>query len=111
MIDKELRTQIIEDRLTKKRTVAQLTAEYGVSAASISRWTVEYLRKHDAHDLSDLATSTDQKLLKLREENEKLRAENEGLRIQYDTLQKLLMDIYNMNSSHVNLQSLPDATI
>ena len=106
MIDRVLRTKIIEDRVKKGRTVAELSSEYGVSPASISRWTGDYLKNHNAHDLSDLSTETDNMIRRLSEENKKLREENEGLRLKFDTLQKLLIDIYSVNSAQSPLDAL-----
>jgi transposase-like protein len=108
MINDALKQTIVMERVVDRKPIAALVDEYGVSPASISRWTNTYLKEHSLKlsDADDLITEGD--FEKVREENEKLRAENAALKVQYDTLKSMLMDIYRMNNAPEPLP-LPEA--
>ena len=107
MINDALKQTIVMERVVDRKPIAALVDEYGVSPASISRWTNTYLKEHSLKlsDTDDLITEGD--FEKLRMENERLLAENAALKVQYDTLQKLLVEIYKMNPGQVE-SPIPD---
>ena len=72
----EFKKKIVRLHLEEGRTYKSITAEYGVSKASISKWCNEF--SEECHTSPEAKAEYDnmKELLKLKRENEELRKEN-----------------------------------
>ena len=77
----ELKKKIISEVIEHERTYKSLSAEYGYSTGVISGWIKNYRKECQEND-------TEQKILRMMEENQKLRKENEELKKETDFLKK-----------------------
>lgn len=76
----ELKKKIVRLHLEEGRTYKSITAEYGVSKASISKWCAEFSEKCQAKAVADPSNPNEAELMKenlrIRRELEEARKEN-----------------------------------
>ena len=73
----EFKRKIVRLHLEEGRTMKSITAEYGVSKASISKWCDEFRNKCQDKSQDDPTATNDADLMK---ENLRLRRENEEMK-------------------------------
>ena len=73
----EFKKKIVRLHLNEGRTYKSITAEYGVSKASISAWCSEFSKECQAKAIADPETKNEAELMK---ENRRLRKELEDAR-------------------------------
>ena len=73
----EFKKKIVRLHLEEGRTMKSITAEYGVSKASISKWCEEFRNECQAKSQNDPTATNDADLMK---ENLRLRRENEEMK-------------------------------
>ena len=88
----EFKQQIVRLHIEEGRTYRSLTAEYGVSKASISKWCKEFSEECQQNASKNLTAQNDLELMKetrrLREELADARKENLFLKKQRDSSQR-----------------------
>lgn len=72
----EFKKKIVRLHLEEGRTYKSITAEYGVSKASISKWCAEFSKECLSNTEAKAEYDNMKELLKLKRENEELRKEN-----------------------------------
>ena len=72
----EFKKKIVRLHLEEGRTYKSITAEYGVSKASISKWCREFSGECQTSPETKEEYDSMKEMLKLRKENEELRKEN-----------------------------------
>ena len=84
----EFKKKIVRLHEEEGRTYKSITAEYGVSKASISKWCREFSEECQTSPETKEEYDYMKEMLKLRKENEELRKENLFLKKQRHSLQK-----------------------
>ncbi len=84
----EFKKKIVRLREEEGRTYRSITAEYGVSKASISKWCRELLEECQTSPETKEENDNMKELLKFKRENEELRKENLFLKKRRHSLQR-----------------------
>ena len=88
----EFKKKIVRLHLEDGRTYKSITAEYGVSKASISRWCAEFSEEYQTKAIANPNNPNEAELMKenlhLRRELEEARKENLFLKKQWHSLPK-----------------------
>jgi len=72
----EFKKKIVRLHLQDGRTMKSITAEYGVSKASISKWCSEFREECQTNEEAEKEYDSMKELLRLKRENEELKKEN-----------------------------------
>lgn len=74
--DDEFKKKIVRLHLQEGRTIKSLTTEYGISKASVSKWSSEFCKKCQINPEAQTEYDSMKEILRLKRENEELKKEN-----------------------------------
>lgn len=74
--DDEFKKKIVRLHLQEGRTIKSLTTEYGISKASVSKWSSEFSKECQTNPEAQTEYDSMKEILQLKRENEELKKEN-----------------------------------